>query len=108
MAAQQAGIQYIGMRNEQSACYAAQAMGYLTGEVIKAMAVLNVVVYFSFFYYSGWPAACLAVSGPGVLHCIGKKPTFKSVCVNELFGKFPLVFRIVIITSAYGSDCVLG
>ena len=31
VAAQQAGIQYIGMRNEQAACYAAQAMGYLTG-----------------------------------------------------------------------------
>jgi len=49
VAAQQEGIVYIGMRNEQAACYAAQAWGYLTG----------------------WPAACLAVSGPGVLHCIG-------------------------------------
>ena len=47
--AQQEGVEYIGMRNEQAACYAAQAMGYLTG----------------------WPAACLAVSGPGVLHCVG-------------------------------------
>jgi hypothetical protein len=25
-----------------------------------------------FFHVLGWPAACLAVSGPGVLHCIGK------------------------------------
>ena len=49
VAVQQEGIEYIGMRNEQAACYAAQAMGYLTG----------------------WPAACLAVSGPGVLHCLG-------------------------------------
>merc|ERR1712126_201930 len=49
VAAQQEGIEYIGMRNEQAACYAAQAWGYLTG----------------------WPAACLAVSGPGLLHCIG-------------------------------------
>ena len=31
VAAQQEGIEYIGMRNEQAACYAAQAMGYLTG-----------------------------------------------------------------------------
>ena len=46
---QQEGVEFIGMRNEQAACYAAQAMGYLTG----------------------WPAACLAVSGPGVLHCLG-------------------------------------
>ena len=30
-AAQKAGITYIGMRNEQAACYAAQAAGYLTG-----------------------------------------------------------------------------
>lgn len=46
--AQQAGIHYIGMRNEQSAAYAAQAIGYLTGT----------------------PGACLCVSGPGVLHAV--------------------------------------
>jgi 2-hydroxyacyl-CoA lyase len=45
-AAQKAGITYIGMRNEQSASYAAQAAGYLTGR----------------------PGACLVVSGPGVVH----------------------------------------
>lgn len=45
-AAQKAGIKYIGMRNEQSASYAAQAVGYLTGR----------------------PGACLVVSGPGVVH----------------------------------------
>ena len=47
-AAQQAGITYIGMRNEQSASYAAQAAGYLTGR----------------------PQACLTVSGPGVIHAL--------------------------------------
>ncbi|WP_428531756.1 oxalyl-CoA decarboxylase [Rhodopila sp.] len=45
-AAQKAGIQYIGMRNEQSASYAAQAVGYMTGR----------------------PGAALVVSGPGVVH----------------------------------------
>ena len=45
-AAQAAGIQYIGCRNEQSASYAAQAVGYLTGR----------------------PGVCLVVSGPGVVH----------------------------------------
>jgi len=45
-AAQEAGMTYIGMRNEQSASYAAQAAGYLTGR----------------------PGACLTVSGPGVVH----------------------------------------
>ena len=49
IAAQRIGIKYIGMRNEQSACYAAQAIGYLTRK----------------------PGACLSVSGPGLLHTIG-------------------------------------
>ncbi|XP_044272698.1 2-hydroxyacyl-CoA lyase 1 [Tribolium madens] len=50
MAFQTAGIHYIGMRNEQAACYAAQAMGYLTGV----------------------PGGVLVVSGPGLLHvCAG-------------------------------------
>ena len=47
-AAQEEGITYIGMRNEQSASYAAQAVGYLTGR----------------------PGACLTVSGPGVVHAL--------------------------------------
>jgi 2-hydroxyacyl-CoA lyase 1 len=47
-AAQREGITYIGMRHEQSASYAAQAVGYLTGR----------------------PAACLVVSGPGMTNAI--------------------------------------
>lgn len=46
MAMQAEGLKYIGMRNEQSACYAAQAIGYLTGK----------------------PGVCLVVPGPGLLH----------------------------------------
>lgn len=34
MAFQAAGLKYIGMRNEQAACYAAQAIGYLTGKYL--------------------------------------------------------------------------
>ncbi|XP_022122283.2 2-hydroxyacyl-CoA lyase 1 isoform X1 [Pieris rapae] len=49
LAFQSVGIKYVGMRNEQAAAYAAQAIGYLTGK----------------------PGVCLAVSGPGLLHCIG-------------------------------------
>ncbi|KAG8232273.1 hypothetical protein J437_LFUL011760 [Ladona fulva] len=49
VAIQQVGIKYIGMRNEQAACYAAQAVGYLTKR----------------------PGVCLVVSGPGLLHVIG-------------------------------------
>ena len=29
----------------------------------------NVLIYLTIIY-PGWPAACLAVSGPGVLHCV--------------------------------------
>lgn len=49
MALQAAGLKYIGFRNEQSACYAAQAIGYLTKK----------------------PGVCLVVPGPGLLHCCG-------------------------------------
>jgi len=47
-AAQSEGIQFIGMRNEQAASYAAGAVGYFTGR----------------------PGACLTVSGPGMIHGI--------------------------------------
>ena len=48
IAAQREGIRYLGFRNEQAASYAAGAVGYLTGR----------------------PGACLAVSGPGMVHAI--------------------------------------
>lgn len=63
MAAQQAGIKFVGMRNEQSACYAAQAIGYLTGR----------------------PGVCLVVSGPGVLHAIGGM-------ANAMVNCWPVIF----------------
>lgn len=47
-AAQREGIQFVGMRNEQAASYAAGAVGYFTGR----------------------PGACLTVSGPGMIHGI--------------------------------------
>ncbi|XP_067127494.1 2-hydroxyacyl-CoA lyase 1 isoform X2 [Centruroides vittatus] len=48
LAAQEVGIKYVGMRTEQSACYAASAMGYLTKR----------------------PGACLVVSGPGLINAL--------------------------------------
>ncbi|GAB4333402.1 MAG: oxalyl-CoA decarboxylase [Dehalococcoidia bacterium] len=48
LAAQREGIKFYGFRNEQAASYAAAAVGYLTGR----------------------PGACLAVSGPGMIHGI--------------------------------------
>ncbi len=58
MAAQREGITYIGMRNEQSASYAAQAAGYMTGR----------------------PQACLVVSGPGVVHGLAGLANAQSNC----------------------------
>ncbi len=48
------GIRYLGFRNEQSASYAAGAVGYLTGR----------------------PGCCLAVSGPGLIHGIAVQGAF--------------------------------
>ncbi|CAG7716804.1 unnamed protein product [Allacma fusca] len=58
VALQQAGIKFIGMRNEQAAAYAAQAIGYLTQT----------------------PGVCLVVSGPGVLHTLGGLANAQSNC----------------------------
>ncbi len=57
-AAQEVGIKYVGMRNEQSASYAAQAVGYMTGR----------------------PGACLVVSGPGVIHAFAGLANAKENC----------------------------
>lgn len=70
-AAQEAGITYIGMRNEQAASYAAQAAGYLTGR----------------------PQACLVVSGPGVIHALAGLANARANCwpMILLGGASPLV-----------------
>src|ERR671913_1906636 len=57
-AAQKEGITYVGMRNEQSASYAAGAVGFLTGR----------------------PGACLVVSGPGVVHGLAGLSNAKENC----------------------------
>ncbi len=57
-AAQKAGIDYYGFRNEQAASYAAGAIGYMTGR----------------------PGACLAVSGPGMVHGIAGLANAESNC----------------------------
>lgn len=70
MAFQSEGLHFIAMRNEQSACYAAQAIGYLTGT----------------------PGACLVVSGPGLLHTCGGMANAQVNCwpVLVLGGSAPL------------------
>ena len=51
------GIRFIAFRNEQAACYAATAYGYLTGK----------------------PGVCISVGGPGVFHVMA------GVCDMVLF-----------------------
>lgn len=58
VAAQQLGIKYVGMRNEQAASYASSAVGYLTGR----------------------PAVCLVVSGPGLIHALAGMANAKENC----------------------------
>src|SRR5688500_19717193 len=56
--AQKVGIKYYGCRNEQSASYAAGAVGFMTGR----------------------PGACLVVSGPGVVHGLAGLSNAKENC----------------------------
>ena len=56
--AQREGIKFYGFRNEQSASYAAAAVGYLTGR----------------------PGVCLGVSGPGMIHGIAGMANAWSNC----------------------------
>eukprot|EP00731_Ephydatia_muelleri_P013659 Em0007g969a len=58
VAMQGVGIRYIGMRNEQSASYAASAIGYMTGR----------------------PAICLVVPGPGLIHALAGMANAKVNC----------------------------
>uniref|UniRef100_A0A8C3YRZ3 2-hydroxyacyl-CoA lyase 1 n=1 Tax=Catagonus wagneri TaxID=51154 RepID=A0A8C3YRZ3_9CETA len=62
LAAQKVGIRYVGMRNEQAACYAASAVGYLTGR----------------------PGVCLVVSGPGLIHALGGMANAYMNCWSKL------------------------
>ena len=57
-AGQKEGINFVGMRNEQSASYAAQAASFLTGR----------------------PQSCLVVSGPGVIHALAGLANAKENC----------------------------
>ena len=71
MAAQEVGIHYIGMRNEQSAAYAAQvelAMRILDSDA--SLILYHDLIFQAIGYLTQKPGACLVVSGPGLLHAI--------------------------------------
>lgn len=66
MALQQVGLKYVGMRNEQAAVYAAQAIGYLTCT----------------------PGVCLVVSGPGLLNVTAGMANAQINCWSVTYSKF--------------------
>ena len=79
VAAMQEGIHYVGMRNEQAACYAAQARRDFT------CFEKNVPIFYRNLiqasgYLTGRPGVCLAVSGPGLLHALGGMANAKENC----------------------------
>ena len=71
IAAQQEGITYIGMRNEQAASYAAQAAGYLTGR----------------------PGACLTVCGRGSFALSGLANAQRNCWPMILIGGAPPTYQ---------------
>lgn len=100
LATQKLGIRYVGMRNEQAACYAASAVGYLTGR----------------------PGVCLVVSGPGLIHALGGMANANMNCwpliviggssersqeTMGAFQEFPQVPNAKILPLAFGSIIIL-
>src|SRR3981189_616432 len=72
VAAQKEGVAYLGMRNEQSASYAAQAYGYLTGR----------------------PGSCIVVTSPGVVHGLAGLANAQQNCWTMiLFGGASATYR---------------
>ncbi|MBM4411217.1 MAG: oxalyl-CoA decarboxylase [Chloroflexi bacterium] len=76
MAAQRAGINYVGMRHEMPATYAAQAVSYLGGRIGAALAVsgpgvLNAVAAFANAWSNRWPMILLGGSYERTGHMMG-------------------------------------
>ena len=42
LTAQAVGLQYLGFRNEQAACYAAQAYGFLTSKLFHHLLLIQI------------------------------------------------------------------
>ncbi|KAM5156774.1 2-hydroxyacyl-CoA lyase 1 [Mantella aurantiaca] len=117
IAAQIAGIKYVGMRNEQAACYAASAVGYLTGRpavclVVSGPGLINTLSGMANSNMNCWPLIVLGGSSDGNQETMGAFQEFPQVETCRLYSKFtarpnslkaiPIVIEKAVRTSMYG------
>ncbi|XP_053570175.1 2-hydroxyacyl-CoA lyase 1 [Bombina bombina] len=117
IAAQAAGIKYIGMRNEQAACYAASAVGYLTGRpgvclVVSGPGLINALSGMANSNMNCWPLIVLAGSSDTNQEIMGAFQEFPQVETCRLYSKFsarpssleaiPVVIEKAVRSSIYG------
>ncbi|XP_063778014.1 2-hydroxyacyl-CoA lyase 1 isoform X2 [Pseudophryne corroboree] len=117
IAAQVAGIKYVGMRNEQAACYAASAVGYLTGRpgvclVVSGPGLINALSGMANSNVNCWPLIVLGGSSDTNQETMGAFQEFPQVETCRLYSKFsarpssleaiPTVIEKAVRTSMYG------
>ncbi|CAI9551543.1 unnamed protein product [Staurois parvus] len=117
IAAQIAGIKYVGMRNEQAACYAASAVGYLTGRpavclVVSGPGLINTLSGMANSNMNCWPLIVLGGSSDTNQETMGAFQEFPQVETCRLYSKFsarpssleaiPIVIEKAVRTSIYG------
>ncbi|KAG8442951.1 hypothetical protein GDO86_011679 [Hymenochirus boettgeri] len=117
VAAQAAGIKYVGMRNEQAACYAASAVGYLTGRpgvclVVSGPGLINALSGMANANMNCWPLLVLAGSSDTIQETMGAFQEFPQVETCRLYSKFsarpssleaiPVVIEKAVRSSIYG------
>ncbi|KAM6223853.1 2-hydroxyacyl-CoA lyase 1 [Rhynchocyon petersi] len=116
-AAQSVGIKYIGMRNEQAACYAASAVGYLTGRpgvclVVSGPGLINALSGMANANMNCWPLIVIAGSAERSQETMGAFQEFPQVEACRLYSKFsarpssieaiPSVIEKAVRSSIYG------
>lgn len=91
--AQQHGIKYIGMRNEQSASYAASAIGYLTRKPAVSLCVsgpgfVHTLAGMANANENAWPLLVIGGSSELVLESQGAFQEFAQVAIGKNFAKY--------------------
>src|SRR3978361_909251 len=92
-AAQKAGITYVGMRNEQSASYAAQAAGYMTGRpgvpwVASGPGVVHGLAGLANAQQNCWPMILIGGASPTYQNGMGAFQEERQVQIASPFCKF--------------------
>jgi 2-hydroxyacyl-CoA lyase 1 len=93
VAAPAEGIRYIGMRHEQAAGYAAQAMSYLTGRigaciVVSGPGMTNAITAFGNAWSNCWPMLLIGGSSNQALNHMGDFQAAPQVQVAQPFAKW--------------------